>query len=115
MLKNASWLDNDTIFTAVEKAKAMDFNVAYCDTHNDNHKLDERYKGLEIQPNASYLQNLLQINTFQANALIKMLRQPINNEAIQPTSTDAQYWSDTNSIGKMIYTVTLPLQCNINR
>lgn len=105
MLKNASWLDNDTIFTAVDKINAINFNIAYCDTHNDNYKLDKRYHGLEILPNASYMQNILQINKFQASALIRMLNQPLNKddyEAIQPISISPYYWSDTNSVGKMI-------------
>ncbi len=103
MLKNASWLDNDTISTAVDKAIAMDFNIAYCDTHNDNPKLEKRYHGLELQPNATYLQNFLQINKFQQLDLIKLMRQPYNKddyEAIQPISISNYYWSDTNSIGK---------------
>lgn len=102
MVKNVSWLDNDTISTAVDKTNAIDFNIAYCDSHNDNIKLDKRYHGLEILPNASYLQNVLQINTFQQAALIKMLRQPFNTddyEAIEPMSIYPLYWADTNSIG----------------
>ncbi|XP_037031520.1 neprilysin-2-like [Bradysia coprophila] len=102
MLENASWLDNDTISAAVDKANAMDFNIAYCDTHINNSKLDKRYEGLDIQPNASYLQNLLQVNRFLAAAMITLLRQPLtidDFDAIQPTSTSPKYWSDNNSIG----------------
>ncbi|KAG4068443.1 hypothetical protein HA402_004783 [Bradysia odoriphaga] len=101
MLENSSWLDNDTIFAAVDKANAMDFNVAYCDTHNDSRKLDKRYQGLDMLPNASYLQNLLQVNRFQAAALITMLGQPLSiddYEAIQPIGTSPYYWTDNNSV-----------------
>lgn len=109
MLEKASWLDNDTTFAAVDKTNSMEFNIGYCATHNDNHKLDRRYDGLELPPNASYLQNVLQVNKFQASALIRTLRQPLSKddyEAIDPLSTSPYFWSDTNSVGmaKCLYT-----------
>lgn len=96
-------MDNKTISEAIDKASTTKFNIAYCDAHNDNHKLDERYLDFDMQPNASYLQNLLQINKFVADGLIATLRQPLNKddyEVIQPISTSAYHWSDDNSIGK---------------
>lgn len=102
MLEKVSWLDNDTTFTAVDKTKSIDFNIGYCDAHSDNRKLDKRYDGLELPPNASYLQNLLQTNKFQASAVIRTLRQPVSKddyEAIDPLNTSPSYWPDNNSVG----------------
>lgn len=105
MLKNTPWLDNNTISEAVEKANAMKLNVAYCDAYNDNHELDQYFLSLDMQPNASYLQNTMQINKFVANALVAELGQPFYYDdytIIEPTSNSAHYLVKNNSVGKRI-------------
>lgn len=73
---------------AIEKAKAVDYHIAYPDELTDNNKLEEYYSGLELDSN-SYLQSVLRICKFNTNNMLSRLRIPVNKTGWQSHSDSA--------------------------
>lgn len=104
MLTKESWLDNKTRRAAIEKAKAISFNIAYPDEITDNNKLEEYYQGLELQQD-SLFHSVLRIRNFSKNKKINGFREPIPKNdwrmiAPQVPEINAMYWPSVNSICK---------------
>lgn len=76
ILREVSWMDNETRAAAIEKAKSMTSHIAYPDELTDNNKLEEYYDGLELESN-TLLQNVLRIRMFKDKHLLKNLRTPV--------------------------------------
>lgn len=104
-LKKVPWMDKDTRAKAIEKANAIDFNIAYPNEMMDDQKLNEYYRELELHPKL-LLNSVLRVRTFQNNQKIRDFRQPILREdwrefAIRAANVDAFYHTAANSISKL--------------
>ncbi|XP_031626097.1 neprilysin-2-like [Contarinia nasturtii] len=101
ILRDVSWMDDETRAAAIEKAKSMTSHIAYPDELTNNNKLEEYYDGLELESN-TLLQNVLRIRIFKDNHLIKGLRTPVNKTDWQthtmPATVNAAYNPLENSI-----------------
>lgn len=74
---NVPWMDNKTKQYAIEKAKAMTFEVAYPNELLDNSKLDEYYDDLVLDTN-SFLFCLMNVTVFSNNMASNQLRESVN-------------------------------------
>lgn len=104
MLKKEPWMDDKTRQTAIEKANAIIFNMAYPDELTDDKNLNGYFRDLQLQPN-SLLQSVLRVRNFAKNKKIHDLREPIlRNDwreiAPHVTQVDAFYFLKTNSVCK---------------
>lgn len=106
MLKKVSWMDEITRRAAIEKANAMSFNIGYPDELTDDKKLEEHYRGLELEPN-SLLHSVLSVRNFAKNQKIQDFRRPIiKNDwrgiAKNVAEVDAFYYPSFNSICRLL-------------
>lgn len=102
-LQNVPWLDEKSRAAAIVKVHNMHFNVAFPQELVDNEKLENYYRGLELQPD-SLLQNIIQIHKFFHRRSINKLRLPVNKTDWEThsitTSVNAFYSFAENSIRK---------------
>lgn len=109
-LKKVAWMDESTRRAAIEKANAMGFNIAYPDELTDDNKLEEYYRGLELQSD-SFLHSVLRVRSFAKNQKIKDFRKPIiQNDwrgiAKNVVEVDAFYYPTFNSICRYFFMKT---------
>lgn len=105
LLKRASWMDEVTRAKAIEKANAMDFNVAYPDELTDDAKLEEYYRKLELQPD-SLLHSALNVQKFQRDKVISDFRKSVvKNDWREIGATAAEvnafYYPSKNMLSKI--------------
>lgn len=104
MLEKSSWMDEHTREKAIEKANTMTLNIGYPDEMTDDHRVEEYFRELELQPN-SLLQSVLRVRQFQKNQKIHELRSSIvkndwRDIALRAADVDAFYHPMMNSISK---------------
>lgn len=101
ILQEVSWMDEITRMAAIEKAKSMTSHIAFPDELIDNNKLEEYYRGLDVQPD-SLLKNVLRVRTFNDKHAIARLRKPVNKtdweSHTMPATVNAAYSPLENSI-----------------
>ncbi|XP_075211266.1 M13 family metallopeptidase neprilysin 2 [Lycorma delicatula] len=101
ILESVEWMDDKTRAAALDKAKSMATHIAYPDELLDNQKLEEFYKGLEVDRN-DYLGTILNMTKFGTEYGFGRLREPVNKtEWIthgRPAIVNAFYSSIENSI-----------------
>lgn len=105
LLKRASWMDDITRAKAIEKANAMDFNVAYPDELTDDTKLEEYYSVLELQPD-SQLHSALNVRKFIREKDTSDFRKPVvKNDwreiGAAATEVNAFYYPSKNMFSKV--------------
>lgn len=106
ILKKTEWMDEKTKKSAVEKAEKMGSYIAYPEELLNDTKLDEYYKNLQIDENATYIQNYQNINKFDMKKNWESLNEPFNktmwyghaNSAV----VNAFYSPSKNDIRKLI-------------
>jgi predicted metalloendopeptidase len=76
ILQTVEWMDAVSREQALQKLEAMGSYIGYPDALWDDEKLDEYYKGLDIN-STSFLQSILQINKFNDDKYYSKLRKPI--------------------------------------
>lgn len=77
MLKEVSWMDDDTKEAALEKAQKMTAHIGFPDELMDEKKIIEYYKGLKIDEN-NYLESIIDIGKFGVEKSLKTYRKPVN-------------------------------------
>lgn len=70
-------MEDESRTAAIEKANKMFFHVAYPDELIDDKKLDEHYRGLELQPD-SLIGSMVRMHKFFEARAIRKLRLPVN-------------------------------------
>lgn len=79
----------------------MTSHIAFPDELIDNNKLEEYYRGLELQPD-SLLENVLRVRVFNGKNFIARLRKPVNKtdweSHTMPATVNAAYSPLENSI-----------------
>lgn len=105
-LHRVSWMDDESRRAAIQKAEAMVFHIGYPNELNDNKKLEEYYRDLELEPD-SLIYSALRIKTFLWDRKINKLHTPVNKtdwETHSVTSNvDAYYSLLENCICMFIY------------
>lgn len=101
-LERVDWMDAQTKAAAIEKAKSMDFHIAYSDELTDINKLEAYYSGLELQTD-SLLHSVLHIRKFNKRLETSQLHQPVNktdwrSRSTRTTKVDAFYSLVENTI-----------------
>lgn len=104
MLENAPWMDEQSREKAIEKANTMALNIGYPDEMDNDQKLEEYYRDLELQQN-SLLHSVLSIRKFSRNKKIHEFRNSIlkndwRDIAVLAANVDAYYHPAMNSISK---------------
>lgn len=101
ILSKVPWMDETTRVAALNKVKAMSTHIGFPDEIMDNMKLEEYYKGLEIDPD-KYLESVLNMNVFGTDYAFNKLRKPVNKTDwvthARPAVVNAFYSSIENSI-----------------
>lgn len=95
-------MDEQTREAAIEKANRMDLLIGHPDEMTDDHKLEEYYSELELQPD-SLLHSVLRIRQFENNQQIHKRRKPIlkndwHDMALRAADVEALYHPAMNSI-----------------
>ncbi|XP_008554183.1 neprilysin-2 isoform X3 [Microplitis demolitor] len=102
ILKTVDWMDEVTRKSALEKAASMTSHIAYPDELLDDTKLEEFYENLQLDDNASYLKNILNLTLFGTEYSFSKLRKPVNKSDWvshgRPAVVNAFYSSIENSI-----------------
>ncbi|XP_057331668.1 neprilysin-2-like isoform X2 [Microplitis mediator] len=102
ILKTVDWMDEETRKSALEKAASMTSHIAYPDELLNDAKLGEFYENLQLDDNASYLKNILNLTLFGTEYSFSKLRKPINKSDWvshgHPAVVNAFYSSIENSI-----------------
>lgn len=104
MLKRVPWLDERTRETAIEKAHAMRFIIAYPTELMDDQVLNEYYRELELDA-SSLLNSVLRIKIFQNNQRIRDYRKSTSENnwrdyAIRAAAGRSTFDETTNGISK---------------
>lgn len=101
ILRDVSWMDEDTTKAAVDKAKALESHIGYPDELLDDQKLIEFHENIEIN-SESLFTNILNVRKFLRNFDFKLLREPVNKTDWRmhslPSMVNAQYSPLENSI-----------------
>lgn len=101
MLTQIDWMDDITKTSAIDKANALVTHIAYPNELVDNTKLEEFYKGLEIDE-SEYLLNALAMHKFKVDYMFRELYTPVNKTEwishATPAMTNAFYSALENSI-----------------
>jgi membrane metallo-endopeptidase-like protein 1 len=101
ILRNVSWMDEETKKSALDKAMSMSSHIAYPDELLDDSKLEEFYKDLELAED-NYLQSILNLTLFGTEYSFSKLRKPVNKSDWvthgRPAVVNAFYSSIENSI-----------------
>lgn len=109
ILSEVKWMDDTTRAAALDKVKAMSTHIGFPDEIMDNMKLEEYYKGLEINPD-TYLESVLKMNVFGTDYAFNKLRKPVNKTDwvthARPAVVNAFYSSIENSI-RMCYFILI--------
>ena len=79
ILDNISWMDPETKQRAHKKLRTIKDYIGYPEEILDNDKLEELYKGLEIDPN-EYFKNGIHMSIWSTNYHWKKLREKVKNE-----------------------------------
>ncbi|XP_057331077.1 neprilysin-2-like isoform X3 [Microplitis mediator] len=102
ILKTVDWMDEETRKSALEKAASMTSHIAYPDELLNDAKLEEFYENLQLDDNASYLKNILNLTLFGTEYSFSKLRKPVNKSDWvshgRPAVVNAFYSSIENSI-----------------
>jgi neprilysin len=77
ILKTVEWMDAITREKALDKVKTLATHIGYPDELTDNKKLEDYYKGLEINSD-NYLETNLRLTIFLMDKSFLKLRKPIN-------------------------------------
>lgn len=105
ILAKVPWMDAITRKSALNKVKAMSTHIGYPDEMMDNSKLEEYYKGLDID-SEKYLESVLRMNIFGTDYAFNKLRKPVNKTDwvthARPAVVNAFYSSIENSIRKFL-------------
>lgn len=100
-------MDEKTRGFALEKTQGMHFHIAYPNSNElfDDHKLNEYYEGLTMQPD-SLLLNVIRIQKFDRNRKIIQFRKTINKTDWQThsivTSVNAYNSLRENSVRRLL-------------
>lgn len=104
VLKLNTWMDEKTKLAANKKVDAIISHIGYPDELNDDQKLDNYYKPLQMN-RTNYLASILNINKFYMFYEFESLRKPVNKTDwilhSSPTFINAFYSFEENSIGKI--------------
>lgn len=76
-LQRVSWMDDESKKAAIKKAEAMVFHIGYPNELDDDSKLEDYYKDLELEPDSLIL-STLRIKTFLFDRKIKKLHIAVN-------------------------------------
>lgn len=103
ILREVSWMDENTRAEAIKKAKSLTAHIGYPDELAENDKLEEFYRDLDIEPD-DLLLNTLRIEVFDLDNLFAKLRKPVNKTDwtthSTPSTVGAYYSSLENSISQ---------------
>lgn len=103
MLYNVPWMDEKTRIEAIKKAKLVVAHIGYPNELNDDNRLEEYYRGLEIGSD-NLLLNTLRVKIFEADILFKKLHETVNKtdwrEHSIPAEVNAFYIDSENSVRK---------------
>ncbi|KAL5273947.1 Nep2 family protein [Megaselia abdita] len=101
ILKEISWMDNETRGSALNKLQKMTTHIGYPDEILNDSKLEEYYKNLDIDPE-KYLESVLKMSVFGTNYAFNKLRKPVNKtdwlSHAKPAVVNAYYSALENSI-----------------
>lgn len=103
-LTKISWMDESTRREAIRKANAMTFHIGYPDELTDDEKLDEYYRGLELQ-NDSLFYSVLRIRKFEKMNEMKKFHQPI----------DKNDWREQATLTATVNAFNIPQQNTIRK
>lgn len=102
-LYNVPWMDEKTRIEAIKKAKLVVAHIGYPNELNDDNRLEEYYKGLEIGSD-NLLLNTLRAKIFEADILFKKLHETVNKTDWRahsiPAEVNAFYIDSENSVRK---------------
>lgn len=76
-LEKIPWMDESTRHEAIRKANAMAFRIGYPDELTNDEKMNEYYRGLELNNNSLFY-SVLEIRKFEQLREIKALHEPID-------------------------------------
>jgi len=101
ILSSVPWMDKKTREIAKIKANAIVSHIGYADELLDNEKLNEYYKGLNVD-DSKFFESIFGSNVFQADLQYKELREPVNKTDWRSHSyivwVNAQYSPNENSM-----------------
>lgn len=101
ILKEVSWMDEETRAKAMIKVAAMAVHIGYPEELLDDAKLTEHYDGLVIDAD-HYLEDVMTMNKFGSDVAFGKLRKPVNKTDWvshgRPAVVNAFYSSIENSI-----------------
>lgn len=110
ILKEITWMDNETRNSALNKLHKMTTHIGYPDEILDDSKLEEYYKNLDIDPD-KYLESVLKMSVFGTNYAFNKLRKPVNKtdwlSHAKPAVVNAYYSALENSIREYTYLLAL--------
>uniref|UniRef100_A0A1B6E866 Endothelin-converting enzyme 1 n=1 Tax=Clastoptera arizonana TaxID=38151 RepID=A0A1B6E866_9HEMI len=98
-LRNLSWMDQQTIASAEEKADAISDMIGFPDFILDPVKLEEYYIDLEVHDN-SYFENNIHVNQFNLRKNLQNLGTTVNKTRwnMTPPTVNAYYTPTRNQI-----------------
>lgn len=103
ILRTASWMDEKTRHSAIDKLNAMSAYIAYPDELLDNLVIEKYYQNLKMDESSYFLSNLA-MSKYESDYKLSLLRTPsrrndwTNYE--QATIVNAFYSPHKNSISK---------------
>lgn len=101
ILDTVDWMDAKTKQAAKKKLHSMSTHIGYPDEMLDNNKLEEYYRGLDINPD-KYFESFLNMSVFATDYSFNKLREPVNKtdwiRHAKPAIVNAFYSSIENSI-----------------
>lgn len=106
LLHDVPWMDEQTKVAAIEKARALQTHIGYPDELDDDAKLEEFYKDLNIDTSSdgTMFENVRNVRRFDRNSSFNLLRETVNKTDWRmhsmPSMVNAQYSPLENSIRK---------------
>lgn len=105
ILRTASWMDEKTRHSAIEKLNAMSAYIAYPDQLLDNSVIEEYYQNLSFDYDSHYFVLNLAISKYENDYKLSLLRTPAlrsdwYGNYDQATIVNAFYSPHKNSISK---------------
>lgn len=101
ILREVSWMDEETRKAALDKAKALENHIGYPDELLDDQKITEFFAKLDITDDSLFT-NVLNVRKFERSLEYKLLREPVNKTDWRmhalPSMVNAQYSPLENSI-----------------
>lgn len=97
-------MDEVTRKSAIEKVAVITSHIGYPDELLDDSKLEEFYEKLRFDENATYLENIMDVNLFNKEYSFSQLRKPVDKTDwvlyADVAVINAGYYPPQNSMSK---------------